>query len=395
MSTEEQLSYFEKLETPFYYYNLTLLQKTLEALKDSAAPYGYKIHYALKANADNRILDMIRKAGLGADCVSGNEIAKALETGFDPADIVFAGVGKTDREIILGLSSGIGCFNVESEEELDVIIQIAREKNKTAPVALRINPGIDAHTHKYITTGMAQNKFGILPEDLPAVLRKVKDSDHVRFKGIHVHIGSQITDMGVYAALCHRMNELSDHVRKAGMHCGIINLGGGLGIDYEHPTEHPVTDFNALFETVHRNLNVLPGQEVHFELGRSVVGQMGDLITRVLYVKKQGGQRFIILDAGMTDLIRPALYGAIHRIENLSFRNRAEDKIPEVRYDVVGPVCETSDTFARNIPFPATVRGDILAIRSAGAYARMMASTYNLRDIPGVVYSDNPQTRVS
>ncbi|NOY38340.1 MAG: diaminopimelate decarboxylase [Chlorobi bacterium] len=392
MSTEEQLGLFAQLETPFYYYNMGLLRETLDALTKAADPFGYKVYYALKANADDRILKMVREAGLGADCVSGNEIGKALEQGFNPGDIVFAGVGKTDREIILGLSAGIGCFNVESEEELDVIIQLAREKKAVAPVALRLNPGVDAHTHKFITTGMVQNKFGILPENLSAVLHKVKDTDHIHFKGIHVHIGSQILDMAVYETLCHRLNDLLQVVRKEGMNCGMINLGGGLGIDYENPSEYPVADFGGLFETVHRNLHVLPGQEVHFELGRSVVGQMGDLITRVLYVKRQGGQQFIILDAGMTELIRPALYGAAHKIENLSYRERSGENLPLDHYDIVGPVCETSDTFARDLPFPATCRGDIITIRSAGAYARMMASKYNLRSIAGVVYSDLPGT---
>lgn len=389
MSTEEQLEWFESLETPFYYYNLDLLKETLDRVHGAAGKYGFRVHYALKANADERILKMVSSAGLGADCVSGNEISKALESGFAPEDIVFAGVGKTDREILLGLSAGIGCFNVESEAELDVIIQIARERGKVAPVALRVNPGVDAHTHKYITTGIAQNKFGILPEDLSLVLQKAKASPWVLFRGLHAHIGSQITDMRVYEALCLRMNEILEIITGLGLDCPMINLGGGLGIDYEDPSGHPFADFEGLFRSVSENLKVREGQEVHFELGRSIVGQMGDLVTRVLYVKKQGGQKFLILDAGMTELIRPALYGATHKIENLTYRKRAGVDHPTDLYDIVGPVCETSDTFVRNMPFPASRRGDILVIRSAGAYARMMASSYNLRTIPRIVYSDH------
>ncbi len=387
MSTEELVTRFEKLPTPFYYYDLELLRETLQQVQEAAGKYDYHIHYALKANADGRVLQFIRQAGLGADCVSGNEVTAAVAAGFDPATIFFAGVGKTDSEILTALETGIGAFNVESLEELQVIEQLARDKGVSAPVSIRINPLVDAHTHRHITTGIEVNKFGILAEDLDPVIDLLGGSRTLVFKGIHVHIGSQITDLEVFRRLSGRVNGLVERFAGAGMPVKTINLGGGLGVDYRHPEQDPVPDFKAFFRVIHDTLHTEQGQEVHFELGRSLVAQMGDLITRVLFVKKSSVRTFVIIDAGMSDLIRPALYETVHRIENLSARHRGKNA-ETLRVDVVGPICETADTFARDIPFPRTSRGDILAIRSAGAYGKMMSSSYNLRDATRVVYSD-------
>ncbi len=387
MSTEDLVNRFEGLPTPFYYYNLDLLGETLQQARQAADRYGYHIHYALKANADRRVLQMVQETGIGADCVSGNEVEAAVDAGFAPESIFFAGVGKTDREIVTALEAGIGAFNVESLEELQVIEALARERGLTAPVSIRINPLVDAHTHRHITTGMEVNKFGILEEDLPPVMALLQRSDVLHFRGIHVHIGSQITDLKVFRQLGSRVNTLQRIFTDAGLTVQTLDLGGGLGVDYRHPAEEPIPSFEDLFRAIRETLDVEEDQEVHFELGRSLVAQMGDLITRVLYVKKSSARTFVIVDAGMTDLIRPALYETVHRIENLSARHRGEAG-ETLKVDVVGPVCETADTFARDIPFPLTSRGDILAIRSAGAYGRMMSSSYNLREPARVVYSD-------
>ncbi len=394
MSTEDLAGVFEKLPTPFYYYNLGLLRETLTRARRAAGKYGYRIHYALKANADKRVLDLVRKSGMGADCVSGNEVERAVAAGFHPADIFFAGVGKTDHEIRVALERGIGCLNVESLEELQVIEQLARETDYVAPVAIRINPQVDAHTHRHITTGTEINKFGILEEDLEPVFDLLRRSAWLEFKGIHVHVGSQITDMEVFRLMCEKMNDMQALFHRQGLEASMLDLGGGLGVDYEHPEERPVPDFEAFFDTIHRHLRVPPGRHVHFELGRSLVAQMGDLITRVLYVKKSGARTFLVVDAGMTDLIRPALYETEHRIDNLSRRNKRDSQTGIIA-DVVGPVCETADTFARDLPFPPSKRGDILAIRSAGAYGQMMSSHYNLRNAASIVYSDDIRVRRS
>ena len=364
--------------TPLYYYDMELLGLTLDKIKKSVGRYGYHVHYAMKANVNPAVLKRISEAGLGADTVSGGEIRAAIDAGFRAGDIVFAGVGKTDAEILLGLHAGIGCFNVESRQELEVIEELALREGLTARVALRVNPNIDAHTHHYITTGLEENKFGLDISMLPQLIKKCVESPALRFTGLHFHIGSQITDMEPYRLLCGRINALQDELGQKGIAIESINVGGGLGIDYDHPDEHPVADFDAYFDIFHDNLKLRDGQQLHFELGRAVVAQCGSLITRVVYVKDGVGKRFAIVDAGMTDLIRPALYQAHHAIQNLTGDGR-----PELKYDVVGPICESSDVFGMNETLPEVRRGDLLALRSAGAFGEAMASRYNLRALPG------------
>ena len=361
---------FEKCSTPFYYYDLRLLDRTLDAISEHCG--DFHVHYALKANANPVIVSHIAARGFGADCVSGGEIRRALECGIPAEKIVFAGVGKTDAEINFALSAGIGCFNVESAMELEIISELAQAAGKVARVAVRVNPNVDAHTHANITTGLAENKFGINFEMLPAIVRLAHSLPGIELTGLHFHIGSQILDYEPFVQLCRVINRLQTQVR-----VNHINVGGGLGIDYSEPDEHPVPDFKSYFDVFRRNLNLMPGQTLHFELGRSVVAQCGSLISRVVYVKHGTAKNFLICDAGMSELIRPALYQAHHKIENLS---EPEDA-PIEKYDVVGPVCESSDVFGMDELLPAARRGDLIAFRSAGAYGETMASNYNLRHL--------------
>ena len=374
---QENILRFKEVHTPFYFYNTALLKGTLQKIKkEISAHKNYIVHYAIKANANPKLLRLIAQAGFGADCVSGGEIQRALDTGFPASKIVFAGVGKSDWEINLGLDNDIFCFNVESEPELEVINELAKAKGKIASVAFRINPNIGAHTHANITTGLAENKFGIAMKDMEHIIQKAEQLCHIRVLGLHFHIGSQILEMDDFIALCQRINQLIEQLRQAHHQVEHINVGGGLGIDYEHPDKHPIPNFSSYFNTYAKYLNLSDEQQLHFELGRAVVGQCGSLITRVLYVKQGATKQFIIVDAGMTDLIRPALYQAHHQIENLNSREVLE------KYDVVGPICESSDVFAKNILLPKTHRGDLIALHSTGAYGEIMASQYNCRALP-------------
>lgn len=372
----------QALPTPSYVYDRALLQATLEAIKaETHDNTNYHVHYAIKANDNPEVLAMIASAGLGADCVSGGEIGLAIETGFQASEIAFAGVGKADWEIRLALEAGIGMFNVESREELEVISELATEMNATAHVSLRINPDVEASTHAHITTGRAENKFGIAHEEMIATIRQAQSLPHIDFVGLHFHIGSQLLDMSDYEALCLRINELQNLIDSEGIEVININVGGGLGVSYDDPDSHPIADFAAYFETFRRHLKLRPGQQLHFELGRAIVAQMGSLLTRVLFVKHTAAKDFVILDAGMTELIRPALYGALHKVENVSAIERDEAE-EQATYDIVGPICESSDVFAYDYQLPLTRRGDLLLIRSAGAYGQTMSSTYNHRPLP-------------
>lgn len=376
------ISKFDRLETPFYHYDLPLLDRTLAAVNTAKRGNAdYHVHYAVKANANPTILKRVAAAGLGADCVSGGEIEAALKAGFDAHDIVYAGVGKNDWEIELGIDNDIRCFNVESLPELDVINEIAAKKGKVARVAFRINPNVDAHTHDKITTGLNENKFGIAMEDMIPAIREAEKMQHVEYVGLHFHIGSSILDLSIFEPLCARINELQNELDAAGIQTKSINVGGGLGIDYDDPDAHPVPDFEGYIDVFRQNLKLRPGQELHFELGRSIVGQCGTMISKVLYVKKGHEKQFLILDAGFTDLIRPAFYDAYHKVENLSSTEKETQT-----YDVVGPICESSDVFQTGTQLPVSHRGDYIAFRSAGAYGEIMASCYNLRKLPGALF---------
>lgn len=368
---------FQNIETPFYYYDTDLLRQTLKTINAEAGKHdNFIVHYAIKANANPKVLNIINQAGLGADCVSGGEVQRSLESGFPAERIVFAGVGKADWEINLALDADIYCFNVESIPELEVINELAGKKGKKANVAFRINPDVGAHTHANITTGLAENKFGISLQDIDKVIEIAQGMENINFVGLHFHIGSQILDMGDFEALCNRINDLQDAFERKHIRIENINVGGGLGISYDHPNRLPIPNFKEYFETYAHHLKLRPWQKLHFELGRAVVAQMGTLVTRCLYVKQGNHKQFAIVDAGMSDLIRPALYQAFHKIENIS-----SDE-PAATYDVVGPICESSDVFAKAIDLNTTKRGDLIAIRSAGAYGEIMASQYNCRRLP-------------
>lgn len=374
---------FRELQTPFYYYDTKVLRDTLACINKESQRYpNFHVHYAVKANANPKVLTIIRESGMGADCVSGGEVSAAIKAGFPADKVVFAGVGKSDWEINLALDYGIFCFNVESVPELEVINELAAAKGKVAHVAFRINPNVGAHTHANITTGLAENKFGISMQDMDHVIDLTLELKNVKFIGLHFHIGSQILDMSDFVALCNRINELQERLYARRIIVEHINVGGGLGIDYSHPNRQPIPDFRHYFETYAEHLKLRPSQTLHFELGRAVVGQCGSLITRALYVKQGTNKKFAILDAGMTDLIRPALYQAFHKIENITSDEAVE------AYDVVGPICESSDVFGKAIDLNQVKRGDLLALRSAGAYGEIMASGYNCRELPKGYTSD-------
>ncbi|MFN4235015.1 MAG: diaminopimelate decarboxylase [Bacteroidia bacterium] len=382
MLSKEIISKLNNVQTPFYFYDVTLLQQTLTKINEEAGKYGFHIHYALKANANSKILNIIKNAGLGADCVSGNEVKAAIENGFENQKIVFAGVGKSDAEITYALKNAIFCFNCESIQEIEVINELAQKNNCKAQIALRINPNVNANTHHYITTGLEENKFGINIWELDAITEKLKTFSNIKLIGLHFHIGSQISDLQPFKSLCLKVNELQKWFEQRKIHIEHINVGGGLGINYHEPDIEAIPDFEAYFKLFHEFLEIRSHQQVHFELGRAVVAQCGTLFSKVLYIKNGIKTNFAILDAGMTELIRPALYQAFHKIENVSSGK------PLQPYDVVGPICESSDCFGKAVLLPQTQRGDLIAIRSAGAYGEVMASAYNLRDRIKAVYSD-------
>ena len=404
MFKKDTIERFAGIETPFYYYNMDVLRQTLDACRASSHAYGFHVHYAMKANFNTKVVDTIQAYGFGADCVSGNEVKAAIEHGFDKNRVVFAGVGKSDKEINLALDADIFCFNVESVQELEIINELAKAKGKVAGIAIRINPNVDAHTHHFITTGLDENKFGINTWQLNDVVQMLRKCPNLKFLGIHFHIGSQITDMEVYKSLCIRINEMQDWFENHGFSIKVLNAGGGLGVDYHNPDANAIPDFASYFEVFKKFLNVKPGQEVHFELGRALVAQCASLISRVLYVKIGQKKNFLILDAGMTELIRPMLYQAYHTIENLSRSGSSEVGKSESpkdgknenlvaessqisKYDVVGPICESTDCFRKDVDLPESSRGDLIAIRTTGAYGEVMASHYNLRGQVPSVYS--------
>ena len=379
----------DRVATPFYYYDMDLFRKTVDHVAVLAKEHNIKVHYAVKANVERRLLEYISSKGFGADCVSGNEVLHAHDCGFPADQIVYAGVGKTDKEIYNALKLGIEAFNCESLQEIFVINEMARVYGLKANVSVRINPDIDAHTHKYVTTGLYENKFGISQHEFDKLIDIIKKSEHINFYGLHFHIGSQITRVAeVFALECKRVNEIVAYFERNGLKVDNINLGGGLGVDYDDPDENAIADFKTWFNTISENIIRREDQSVHVEPGRSLVAQCATLISRVLFVKSGETKNFLIMDAGMNDLIRPALYGAYHKIENLSAAQRTFFPTHQA-YDIVGPVCESSDVWGAGRLLPLSVRGDLMAIRSTGAYGQVMASRYNMKDLAPSVFSDN------
>lgn len=386
MFSFKNIDSLRSLPTPFYYYDLDVLEENILELEKHSRKHQVKIHYALKANNNRPILKKMINAGFGADCVSGPEMERAIESGFLPMDIVFAGVGKTDDEIRFGIHNQISCFNCESVHELEIIDQIAGEMNSIAPVALRINPDFNGQTHKKITTGTRFDKFGIPKDEILGTINTLKELKNIKFNGLHFHIGSQIVNMNIFAALAREINQIQDIFIQHYLIPPVLNLGGGLGVDYELPDSNPIPDYSAFFDAYLNNLNRLPNQEIHFELGRSIVAECGSLISKVLFLKKNAAATYAIVDAGMNDLMRPALYNAKHKIQNLTGIGLEEI------YHVAGPVCESSDVFRKDILLPQLNRGDLIAIRTSGAYGEVMASGYNLRKPARAFYSKELQS---
>ena len=380
-----KISNLSSHETPFWYYDMELFRRTVDEAARAAEKWGIVVHYSIKANSEPRLLAYIRRRGFGVDCVSGNELAFALEQGFDPSKIVFAGVGKTDEELLIGLRAGIASFNCESVEEVVRLNELAGEYGLEANISLRVNPDVDAHTHKFITTGLETDKFGIPRRDVDKVIAMLKGNDRLNFKGLHFHIGSQILDVeGVFTSECQSANDIVKHFESEGLHVRNIDLGGGLGIDYEDPDLHPVPDFDGWFRVLRTRTRCSGDQQLHVEPGRSLVGQCGSLVSRVIFVKRGESRTFVIADTGLNDLLRPALYGAYHKVENLT-----STSVQMASYEIVGPICESSDVIGEDRLLPLTQRGDILAIRSAGAYGATMSSHYNMRTPASAVFSDD------
>ena len=372
-----------KYETPFYLYDIGLLNQTLESLMSIASKYGYKIHYAIKANYDARLLQIIRKYGVGIDCASGNEARCAIEAGFDPKSIVYAGVGKRDKEIRYAIEQNILAINCESIEEINLVDELAAQMGKVVNIALRVNPDIDPKTNHCIDTGQADSKFGISYEEILSSVEHIRSLKHIDVIGMHIHIGSQIRELHVFENMCNKVNVIVDNLTKLGFEIEFVDVGGGLGINYDMPENEPIPNFASVFAIIKQHLKV-GNREVHFEFGRSIIGQCGELITKVLYNKTTAtGRRLVIVDGSMTELIRPALYGSYHNIENIT--SEAEQRL---KYTIVGTACESTDVFDENVSLPLTKRGDLLTIKSAGAYGMSMASRYNQHDLPAAVYSD-------
>lgn len=360
------------------------MRQTLESVVSESQKYGYKVHYAIKANYDDRLLAIIREYGLGIDCASGNELRKAVEAGFDPAGIVYAGVGKREKELRYAIGQRILAINCESIEELRLVDTLSAEAGRTTDVALRINPDIDPKTNHCIDTGQADSKFGISYEEVLENADAIRSLAHLNIVGIHLHIGSQIRELHVFEHMCDKVNVIVENLGRLGFAFRFVDVGGGLGVNYDVPENEPIPNFASLFSIVHNHLAV-GDREVHFEFGRSIVAECGELITKVLFNKTTAtGRKLAIVDASMTELIRPALYGSYHNIENVTSEETAYDK-----YTVVGTACESTDVFDENVTLRKTRRGDLLTIKSAGAYGMSMASRYNLHDLPGAVYSDD------
>jgi diaminopimelate decarboxylase len=362
-------------------YDVDLLKSSIAEVQSQINGHNYHVNYAIKANYNEKLLKVIADAGLGADCVSGQEIKWALEAGFESQNVVFAGVGKTDEEILYAITNNIKIIHCEGFQEALAVNDIAKSIGLSVDVALRLNPNVNASTHEKITTGLKENKFGFSVIELNRLIASKKELTHLNIKGLHFHIGSQITDMTVFDSLCTKINELITFYKDNFDEFSYLNVGGGLGIDYDSPSSNLIPDFQNYFRVFKRGLD-LNNVEINFELGRSIVGQCGKLLTKVLYVKDSETKRFAVVDAGMTELLRPALYDAYHQIEfnGVSFKDN------DVLYDVVGPICESSDCLGVDVKLPVLKRGDMLTVRSCGAYAESMRLNYNGRKVIKSVY---------
>ena len=357
--------------TPLYVYSAGVVCKRLDELRGAFVRRAPLICYALKANPCRALGRVLSRAGAGADIVSGGELERALRAGFDSAKIVFSGVGKTDGEMAAGLRAGILAFNVESAEELEVLARTAKRLKRRAPVSIRINPGIDGGTHPHITTGRAENKFGVEAGEAFALYKKAFRDPRLRVVGVQCHIGSQITTLEPFRLAAASLAKTVSRLAGAGIRLDFADLGGGIGISYEDEKTISLAKFARVIENT---FAPWPDLRILLEPGRFLVAEAGVLLTQVLFRKKTRKRRFLIVDASMTDLPRPALYGAWHPVEAVSRRRGARQVV-----DIVGPVCESSDFLARQRRLPPLQRGDYLAVGKAGAYGFSMSSQYNSR----------------
>ena len=371
--------------TPLYVYSRSAIESAYAEFAQAAAGRKVLVCYALKANSNIAVIDLLARAGAGFDIVSGGELHRALAAGADPSKVVFSGVGKNEAEMRLALEHGVRCFNVESEPELLRLSGVAAAMGTRAPVSLRVNPDVDAGTHPYISTGLKQNKFGIAHDRALDVYRQASTLPGLKLVGIDCHIGSQITELAPFLAALDKVAELVTQLTDAGIQLEHLDLGGGLGICYddETPPARSVM-LSALFSRIDTH-PALAGLEVLFEFGRSIVGNAGLLLTRVEYLKSSPEKRFAIVDAAMNDLMRPALYEAFHRIVPVSVR-QGEAEL----FDIVGPVCESGDWLGRDRRLTVQ-EGDLLAVLSAGAYGMAMSSNYNTRPRPAEIMVDDGQ----
>ena len=364
--------------TPCYVYSRAAIEERWRAFDEAFAGRDHLVCYAVKANSNIAVLDVLARLGSGFDIVSGGELERVLAAGGDPAKVVFSGVGKTEAEMQRALEAGIGCFNVESANELETLNRVAGASGRRAPVSLRVNPDVDAATHPYITTGLKESKFGIDIAQALDVYRRARYLSNIEVKGIACHIGSQLTDVGPFVAALERVVDLAGELLDDGFPLGQLDFGGGLGIRYSdeqppEPYEYAVALLDALqqFGTRYQKLRII------IEPGRAIVGNAGVLLSRVLYLKHGADRNFAVIDAAMNDLMRPSLYDAWHDIAPLAVTDRRASAV----YDVVGPVCESGDFLGRERTL-AIAEGDLLAIASAGAYGASMGSNYNTRARP-------------
>lgn len=375
-----------KVGTPFYVYSAATLRRHVQVMRDAFKGIDTLVAYAMKANSNQAVIKLIAKEGAGADVVSGGELERAIAAGVPANRIVFSGVGKTFAEMRRALEVGIKCFNLESEPELERLSDVAVSMGMTAPVSVRINPDVDAGTHKKISTGKAENKFGIPFARAREVYARIAALPGVRAVGVDMHIGSQITDMTPFDNAFALLAELVRDLKAAGHDIRHADVGGGLGIPYHHDEDAPPAP-PAYAEIVRKHIGPL-GVSLVLEPGRLIVGNAGILVTKVEYVK-EGGKTFVIVDAAMNDLIRPTLYEAHHDIQPVVHSNLAQ-----ITADVVGPVCETGDFIAQDRKMEGVKEGDLLAVMSAGAYGAVMASTYNSRPLVPEVLVDGDKWHV-
>lgn len=376
-----------RFDTPLYVYSAGTVRDRLEALRRAFRAREPLICYALKANSNRALCGVLARAGAGADIVSRGELARALRAGFEPGKVVFSGVGKTEEEMTLGLRAGLLTFNVESSEELDALARVAGRLKKRAPVSVRVNPDVNARTHPHITTGRAENKFGVETEEAIALYRRAARDARLRVVGVQSHIGSQIVDVAPYKRAAESVARTMRRLEGMGIRLSHVDIGGGIGITYKDET--PLA-LRTLARVIEDAFAPWPDARLLLEPGRYLVADAGVLLTRVLYRKKTTKRRFVIVDAAMTDLPRPALYDAWHPVEAVKPRKGRRELA-----DVVGPVCESGDFLARGRPLPPLERGDLLAVRKAGAYGFAMSSQYNSRPRAAEVLVDGGKARLA